>query len=135
LQENAAHRHELTCYYSDALRRHGWPALRYSGCKSLALLRYPLLVSNKTRLLEKARAAGIELGSWFETPLHPLPVTDHHFAAYQIGSCPAAEAAAACVVNLPLHSRVTLSEAKRIMKFVIATAEQEPVAQSRSARR
>jgi dTDP-4-amino-4,6-dideoxygalactose transaminase len=121
LQDNEAHRQELTQYYSDALRQKGWPKSR--GVDGM-LLRYPLLVGNKIGLLEKARHGGIELGSWFETPLHPLPLGAHDRVAYQIGACPVAESTAASVVNLPLHERVSRSEAQRIVDFVLAHAQQ-----------
>jgi dTDP-4-amino-4,6-dideoxygalactose transaminase len=124
LEDNETHRRHLAQYYSAALSQEGWPALRELDAERLTLLRYPLLVANKATLLEKARHAGIELGTWFETPLHPLPLNDHHLAAYQIGSCPVAESTANSVVNLPLHDRVTRPEAERIVQFVLAHARQ-----------
>jgi dTDP-4-amino-4,6-dideoxygalactose transaminase len=124
LKNNEAHRRSLTKYYSDALRQQGWCALLGLDAEGPTLLRYPLLVANKVTLLEKARHAGIELGSWFETPLHPLPLSGHHLAAYQIGACPVAESTAAHVVNLPLHDRVGRPEAERIIQFVLAHARQ-----------
>jgi dTDP-4-amino-4,6-dideoxygalactose transaminase len=119
LEDNAAHRHELTRYYSDALRRQGWPMLDGLGSEDVTLLRYPVRVTDKAALLEKARLARIELGTWFETPLHPLPLSAHHLAAYRAGSCPIAEATAASVVNLPLHDRVSWIEAERIVQFIL----------------
>jgi dTDP-4-amino-4,6-dideoxygalactose transaminase len=124
LEDNEANRHRLAQFYSDAFREHRWPVVRGLDSEGPRLLRYPLLVANKAILLEMARRAGIELGSWFETPLHPLPLSDHHLAAYQIGSCPVAESTAAGVVNLPLHSRVTRSEAEKIVVFILAQARQ-----------
>jgi len=88
------------------------------------LVRFPLLVANKSDLLEEAQRAGIEIGSWFETPLHPLPLSDHHLVGYRRGSCPVAETTAASVVNLPLHERVTPAEAERVVQFIFARAAQ-----------
>jgi dTDP-4-amino-4,6-dideoxygalactose transaminase len=135
LEDNEAHRRHLTQFYSDVLREHRWPAGHGLDAESPTLLRYPLLVANKAILLEMARRAGIELGSWFETPLHPLPLSDHHLAAYQIGSCPVAESTAAGVVNLPLHSRVTRSEAEKIVVFILAQARQPQDSQKQAVRR
>lgn len=133
LQDNEMHRRHLTQYYSDVLRQEGWPALRGLDSESPALLRYPLLVANKAALLENARHSGIELGTWFETPLHPLPLSRHDLAAYQVGSCPVAESTAASVVNLPLHGRVTEPEAEKIVQFVLAHARRPRVSQSETA--
>jgi dTDP-4-amino-4,6-dideoxygalactose transaminase len=120
--QNAAHRRELTRYYSDVLRRYGWPVLEGYGVEDAILLRYPVRVAAKLPLLEKARRARVELGTWFETPLHPLSMSEHHLAGYRLGSCPIAEATAASVVNLPLHDRVTAAEAERIVRFIIGHA-------------
>jgi dTDP-4-amino-4,6-dideoxygalactose transaminase len=124
LGRDDVHRRRLTQYYADALLRRGWPAVNAAESENQGLLRYPLLVANKTSLVEQARRVGIELGTWFETPLHPLAPSDHHRAGYHMGSCPVAESTAAGIVNLPLHSRVTGVEAERIVQFVLAHARQ-----------
>jgi dTDP-4-amino-4,6-dideoxygalactose transaminase len=119
--DNRMHRHHLTNFYSDMLRRRGWTPV---DADCVTLLRYPVLVADRATVLGKARSARIELGTWFETPLHPLRLRDHHCADYRIGSCPVAEGTAASVVNLPLHHRVTRTEAENIMRFLFAKAVQ-----------
>jgi dTDP-4-amino-4,6-dideoxygalactose transaminase len=101
--------------------------------ESPTLLRYPLLVANKLGFVKMACRASIEIGTWFETPLHPLPLSRHHLAAYEIGSCPIAESTAAHVINLPLHGRVTQPAAERIVQFVLTHARQPQVHQSATA--
>ena len=49
------------------------------------LLRHPVLVANKEELLDKAKQARVELGSWFETLLHPLPLSEHPRLGYRVG--------------------------------------------------
>jgi dTDP-4-amino-4,6-dideoxygalactose transaminase len=73
-------------------------------------------------ILEEARRKQIELGTWFETPLHPLPLDQHRLIGYELGTCPTAESTAFGVINLPLHERVTSGEAERIVDFVISHA-------------
>lgn len=119
LETNSAHRRFLERYYSEIFHRHGWPIYSQLNSADTRLLRYPLEVANKTRLLKESSRAGIEIGSWFETPLHPLPLNDHHLVNYQLGACPVAESTAAHVINLPLHERVTKSDAERIAHFVL----------------
>jgi dTDP-4-amino-4,6-dideoxygalactose transaminase len=117
--QNAAHRRQLTRYYSDALRQHGWPVLEGHEVEDAILLRYPVRVKAKAALLERARRSRVELGTWFETPLHPLPISHHHLVAYRVGTCPIAETTAASVINLPLHDRVGQADAERILQFII----------------
>jgi len=116
-----AHADAVADRYDAHLARSGWgPAPRTPGA---SLLRYPVAVANKEPLLAAARGARVELGSWFETPLHPVPLEEHERFGYMAGHCPNAERAARQIVNLPLHRRVTAAEADRIASFVLAHAE------------
>ena len=74
-------------------------------------------IDGKSEALEKAAGVGIELGSWFESPLHPIE-TPLEVYDYEPGSCPQAEKAAREVVNLPLHPRVNEKTARRTVKFI-----------------
>jgi dTDP-4-amino-4,6-dideoxygalactose transaminase len=121
-RDNAIHRRRLSDYYGEALQRYGWPPADVLAGDGIILLRYPIRVANKAPLLAQARAARIEVGSWFETPLHPLPLSDHPRVGYRVGCCPIAEATAAEVINLPLHERVTRAEAERIVQFIVSRA-------------
>jgi dTDP-4-amino-4,6-dideoxygalactose transaminase/glycosyltransferase involved in cell wall biosynthesis len=110
------HRKAIAALYDRELARHGWPALtRREGSM---LLRYPVRTANKLELLDKAKQARVELGSWFESPLHPLPMSEHARLGYRVGQCPNAERAAREVVNLPLHQQVTQEEALRVLEFL-----------------
>jgi len=120
--DNAERRQHLTRYYADVLQRHAWPVEESFNSKDVILLRYPLQVTEKRQVLEAARRSHIEIGSWFETPLHPLPLSDHPLIKYQPGSCPVAEQTAAHVINLPLHERISQPDAERIMRLVLSQA-------------
>ena len=120
LQENSAHRENLTKYYLASLRRHDWPIDEHLGSNGVTLLRLPITVERKSSVLDEARRAGIEIGSWFETPLHPLPLVKHKGINYVVGSCPVAEFAARHVINLPLHGRVNHDDAEKVIRFVLS---------------
>lgn len=105
----------LTNGYDLLLDKSGIPA--FARTAGSVLLRYPVRVPNKERLLQEAEAAGIELGHWFDHCLHPrnanrsgLNWDDRH--------CPVAKLAADSVVNLPIHSGISNSRARRIVEFV-----------------
>jgi dTDP-4-amino-4,6-dideoxygalactose transaminase len=121
IAERNAHARVLARLYDERLAAAGWPpAPRPDGT---ALLRYPLQVANKQQLLERAREAHVEMGSWFESPLHPVELDKHARFGYAEGQCPRAELAARQLVNLPLHPRVSESEALRFAGFFLEHAE------------
>ncbi len=64
-----------------------------------AMLRYPVRVADKERLLRKAREERIPVGDWFVSPLHPI-TTDLSLWGYKVGQCPVAEQACQEVINL-----------------------------------
>jgi len=124
IQENSTHREKLTAYYMNALQRHSWPTIETDGLNlnGFRLLRVPVAVKGKGSLLSEAKRSGIEIGSWFESPLHPLRLREHRGLNYELGSCPVAESAAKHTVNLPLHARVDTNAAEKIMSFILAKA-------------
>jgi perosamine synthetase len=116
-----AHADTLAARYDALLQPAGWETPpRPPGT---TLLRYPIRVANKARLLEGARRARVELGSWFDTPLHPVALDMHARFDYVVGQCPHAERTARQIVNLPLHPRVSTAEADRTAQFLLALAE------------
>lgn len=118
--ERNAHARALTRIYDERLIAAGFAASAHPH--GIALLRYPVLVENKDPLLRAARAAHVEMGSWFESPLHPVPLEKHARFGYVDGQCPRAELAARRLVNLPLHPRVSATEALRIADFFLQHA-------------
>jgi perosamine synthetase len=118
INENIRHRKEMVQLYDRLLKERGWSALRYDSdtCEPV-LVRFPVRIVGKSEALEKAAGAGVELGSWFESPLHPIE-TPLDVYDYESGSCPQAEKAAREVVNLPLHPRVNEKTAQRTVEFI-----------------
>lgn len=118
VEEMVEHRVRLAQFYEEALRSRGWPVVPGLEQTKTVYLRYPVRVGNKWELLEKASTSRIELGSWFESVLHPIRDSLELFG-YEAGRCPLAELAANESVNLPTHPGVTESEAERILGFVL----------------
>lgn len=118
VQYNIEHRRRMAILYDTLLAQKGWPARNYN--KSImdpVMVRYPVRIREKKEALEKAAGAGIELGSWFESPLHPeeTPLAPYD---YELGMCPEAEKAADEVVNLPLHPRAGERTIRRTVDFI-----------------
>lgn len=118
IERNIVHRRKIADLYDKLLEEKGWKSREYDrNMMEPVMVRYPLRIKEKEKALEQAAGAGIELGSWFECPLHPIE-TPLEFYDYKIGMCPEAEKASREVVNLPLHPRVNEKTAKRTVEFV-----------------
>lgn len=114
---NRLHRQQVTRQYLDALPALGFNMPEWPGLNDLMILRLPLRVANKQEALERAASYGVEIGSWFECPLHPIE-TDQKAFGYNDGDCPQAEKAAREVINLPTHRRVSEKDVKKTLAFV-----------------
>ena len=118
IDNNIAHRRKMADLYDMLLLEKDWIARKYD--KSLmdpVMVRYPLRITGKSKALEEADTLGIELGSWFECPLHPYQ-TPMEMYDYKIGMCPMAERIAMEAINLPLHPRTSEKTAKRTVDFI-----------------
>jgi hypothetical protein len=118
IERNIAHRNQIAQFYDELLRQKEWPGREYD--KSVldpVMVRYPVRIAEKNKALTEASKAGIELGSWFECPLHPIE-TPLEVYDYEIGMCPEAEKASNEVVNLPVHPRVNEKVARRTVEFI-----------------
>lgn len=117
IEDNLRHRARLTAFYQRELPRIGFAAVAGVPADAWPLLRYPVRVADKGEVLTRASRQGLEIGSWFDLPLHPAGTRMEDFG-YSPGACPQAEAASAEVVNLPTHLRVTDATAERTVQFL-----------------
>ena len=117
IEENIRHRADLTNYYGRELPLLGFTPLNIAGAGTFPLLRYPLRVSNKAEVLRRAAGSGVEIGSWFEVPLHPEGTHMEDFG-YRQGMCPEAERACRETVNLPTHLGVSRQSADKVLTFL-----------------
>jgi len=118
LEKNIAHRRKMVQLYDELLAERGWSARQYDASAIQPIMvRYPVRITEKDKALAEAANAGIELGSWFECPLHPIetPLTAYD---YKLGMCPEAERASKEVVNLPLHLRANEKTVERTVEFI-----------------
>ena len=118
IEQNIAHRNKMAQLYDELLKKQGWIARKYDKTTmNPVMVRYPVRIAEKDKALAEAAKAGIELGGWFECPLHPIE-TPLNAYDYEIGMCPEAEKASREVVNLPLHPRVNEKTAKKTVEFI-----------------
>ncbi len=117
LERMIAHRRRLRQVYDELLAEAGWAVPNLPEHVDPVLVRYPVRVADKPKALATAAKHWVELGSWFECPLHPIE-TPLEAYGYRPGQCPVAETAAAEVVNLPTHPRADAATAKRTVAFI-----------------
>ncbi len=118
IEGNLAHRRRMAALYDRLLTERGWPTRGHDPqVADPVMVRYPVRITEKDRALSEAAQAGVELGSWFECPLHPIetPLAPY---GYQQGICPEAEKASREVVNLPLHPRAGEKTVRRTVDFI-----------------
>lgn len=118
IEQNIAHRLEMAQLYDQLFQQRGWLPRKYDRTTvQPVMVRYPVRITQKQEALAEAAKAGVELGSWFECPLHPIetPLAAYN---YQVGMCPQAEKACREVVNLPLHLRANEKTAKKTVEFI-----------------
>jgi len=117
ITENIRHRTELTAFYHRELPGIGFSRLSVENVEELPLLRYPVRVANKAEVLQAALRKGVEIGSWFESPLHPEGTRLEDFG-YRVGMCPEGERASREVINLPTHLKVSKAAAEKTLDFL-----------------
>lgn len=112
-----AHRRAMAQVYDRLLGALDWPVPRIPGALDPVLVRYPVRVRDKALALGTAAKNLVEIGSWFECPLHPIETPMNRYG-YEMGMCPVAERACAEVINLPVHPRANEATAKHTVSFV-----------------
>ena len=118
IEENIAHRRKIAKLYDELLASKGFKSGKdIRNWVEPVLVRYPVRIKEKNKALAQAARAGIELGSWFECPLHPIETSLASYD-YELGMCPEAEKAARETVNLPLHPRTREKTAIKTVEFI-----------------
>jgi len=119
---NIKQRRRLTVIYQQELAAANFSLPLIPPNSTVTYVRYPVRVKNKDALLSVAQRESMEMGDWFVSPLHPLTDSWEQLA-YEKGSCPMAEELCRTTVNLPTHSKVTTSEARKLLATVTTVGE------------
>lgn len=114
---NLAHRRRMREIYDVLLSSAGWEVQPIPDYMEPVVVRYPVRVADKWQAIHEAPKHLAEIGSWFESPLHPIE-TPLHLYDYKDGMCPVAERACREVVNLPTHPRASTATAESSVGFL-----------------
>ena len=102
--------------YQEVLKMHGFSSfLNKPLSEDEILIRFPLKVKNPDQLKLFFEKKGIEIGSWFNSPVSGSWKLKKDFQ-YNVGSCPNSEVISSQIVNLPLHGRMSTRDVTRISK-------------------
>ena len=113
-----AHRRKLKKVYEAALVQAGIATLQVPQYADPVLLRYPVRVACKGRMMRDAKRRRIELGDWYNHPVDVPDSTSPELFGYHAGMCSEGERAAREVVNLPMHSGISEHSVARIVSFI-----------------
>ena len=117
IEKNLAHRRSMMQVYRELLQEANWDIPAVPETMDPVLVRYPVRVCDKQQAVAEAPGQFVEIGTWFDCPLHPIETPLHLYGYYE-GMCPVAEKAAAEVVNLPTHPRANRTTAERSVRFI-----------------
>jgi dTDP-4-amino-4,6-dideoxygalactose transaminase len=85
--------------------------------KSSYVLRFPLIVNDRSTVMEQCRLNGFIPGLWFKSPLHPVEVDNPNFP-YIKGSCPNSEFISDRIINLPVSEKYSDQDILRVAYLV-----------------
>jgi perosamine synthetase len=111
-------RRTIAARYWTGLNRAGFAGLAVPDDAGMVLMRVPVTVADKQRVLRAAVDRDVELGDWFGTPVHPLVGKDLAAVGYVEGSCPNAEWAADRVVTLPVRADTRIRDVDRALDLL-----------------
>jgi|SRR3989344_1262454 len=110
LNEMNEKRRKIALYYNMHLKN-----LEKKMLQETYLLRYPFKVEEKEKIKKILLKNGIEVGEWFESPLHPRETILSRFF-YNRGQCPKAELLTKEIINLPIGPKITLKDAEKVIE-------------------
>ncbi|MFH1574840.1 MAG: DegT/DnrJ/EryC1/StrS family aminotransferase [Acidobacteriota bacterium] len=117
LPAQVAHSRRVAARYAERLAALGAFLGRVPPGATVAPLRFPVLVRDRELFLRESRRMRLEIGDWFNSPLHPSECRSECFG-YRPGACPIAETTSRHVINLPTHTRVDDKTVDRVMDYL-----------------
>jgi len=116
-EELNKHRRNISKIYTEGLKE-GFKFNIEETEKSLALLRYPVLLQNPEHVREELRKIKVIAGRWYTTPVFPISIENLHTVGYETGSCTEVEFCCRNIINLPTNIEVTEDIARNIVWII-----------------
>ncbi len=113
-----SHSKWIASQYRDRIKSNEVCHLKVSNNCKVIYARYPLITSNKQKLLEKARKTNVEIADWYSTPIHPVKSNQWSLIYYKKGLCLNAEKMSTQIITLPTNKKVTERDVNRTICFL-----------------
>lgn len=110
-----SHRQKIAALYDKELK--DIPVELQNAQNGSVFLRYNIRSAKASSLYSFFKEKGILLGRWYSHVVDPSDV-DLKSIGYQQGSCPRAELLARWSLNLPTYPRMTIQDAKKVVKIL-----------------
>jgi dTDP-4-amino-4,6-dideoxygalactose transaminase len=85
---------------------------------NITMMRYPLRVYKKWKIVHRAGIRGLDIAGWYVSPVHPLSGSDLTGVDYYEGSCPRAEGTIERLVHLPTGPSLNKHKLEEMMKII-----------------
>ncbi len=122
LSAQVAQRRLVAGQYSSWLAAHGRTAAAEPAYAEHAFLRYPLRTRDREGFRSAAELAGVDLGDWFVSPVHPVTEGLDRWG-YLAGTAPAAEQACREIVNLPTDPALGPRGVEQVLSLLAAQVD------------
>jgi dTDP-4-amino-4,6-dideoxygalactose transaminase len=118
LQKNIEHRYQIAKFYEHWLKTQGYEVpTDDDDLYKPSYIRYWFLTADKEGLKRYFYRHNVQLGEWFECPVHPKGTALNN-VFYEEGSCSNSEYVIDHNVNLPTHLRVRENDVARILQLL-----------------
>jgi len=84
----------------------------------VTMLRYPILTTYKSKIVQQARKHKLDIAEWYMSPVHPLQEDDLVKVDYHRGSCPRAEKMISQLVHLPTGPGLNMHNLEEMVKII-----------------
>ena len=84
----------------------------------VTMLRYPILTTYKSRILEQAHKRKLDIAGWYMSPVHPLQGDDLAKVDYHRGACPRAEEMINQLIHLPTGPGFNKHNLEEMVKII-----------------
>lgn len=111
LDQVNATRQKVVNYYSSVFKK----SQQTDMWQDKALIRYPLMVNIREKVIKISAAKNVFLGQWYNQPVAPKELNLDK-VKYKIGYCPIAEDVCKKIINLPTN--VSIKNAEQIVKLL-----------------
>jgi len=117
IDPNIEHRRLVAKSYEKVLENLGCITSERTKSYNPVFIRYAFLAKDREKIKEIFRENQVELGEWFNSPVHPKDSSLKN-AFYRKGSCPIAEFLSKHSVNLPTSPKISMKDVNRIGRLL-----------------